>query len=444
MHNSHNYNISTPANNLADGNNFNGVSIGSNYGVIATNTGPTSSRVSFNYFDNLYVGTQTEQDNQLLKINCNKYSNTNFGWAVNPASPSGSLAQQGSGLFSFDKQAGNEFYDIPICTPGSAADHKHILSSLDVTYFAYGTSSFGTIEPTCISDILYDNGGFSGDVHYCGASFPDQSCAANLLRCATQGCLDTLLADYYAETDTIEKNEKQKEIVRYYLGVDSTDMYSSAIAFLDTMLNDKDAAKLLLPLYMQVGNTDSARIIIDSLRTWNLIDQCEDTLYSIALSLIDSGKTWFEMDSTQEAKVTAIVDSASNAHYTAQVILEAVRGNKYDWYPEEINDARLASPHQNAVNDETIAYSAISVSPNPFTESTAVSYQLSDSITQNTTCSLKIYDVLGNIIKSFNVKPKSKNGIFTLSLKEFNQGIYFCHLIVDDKIIDSRKLLMIK
>lgn len=85
---------------------------------VAVHGSDENSRVTFNYFYNQLVGTQTEDNNVTLEILCNNYNHTDgskdndIDWLINPNYVSSDiLGPQGTGCASEDYRAGNKFYD---------------------------------------------------------------------------------------------------------------------------------------------------------------------------------------------------------------------------------------------------------------------------------------------------------------------------------------------
>ncbi len=79
--------------------------------------------------------------------------------------------------------------------------------------------------------------------------------------------------------------------------------------------------------------------------------------------------------------------------------------------------------------------------PNPFNPNTVISYQLA----VNSFASLKIYDVLGNEVSTL-VNEKQDAGYYAVDFIGSNlaSGVYFYKLAVDGKIIDTKRMILLK
>ena len=78
--------------------------------------------------------------------------------------------------------------------------------------------------------------------------------------------------------------------------------------------------------------------------------------------------------------------------------------------------------------------------PNPFAESTTITYIIPDDIT---TAQIIFTDNLGRIIKTVDIKEKGK-GMLKVYAQDLSTGIYSYTLIADGKTIDSKKMIKIK
>ena len=79
--------------------------------------------------------------------------------------------------------------------------------------------------------------------------------------------------------------------------------------------------------------------------------------------------------------------------------------------------------------------------PNPFLSKTQIPYE----ITNDSKVEILIYNNLGQIIESFNEGIKRKGlYCFIFDASGLPQGIYFYSICVNGKMIDSKKMALIK
>lgn len=82
----------------------------------------------------------------------------------------------------------------------------------------------------------------------------------------------------------------------------------------------------------------------------------------------------------------------------------------------------------------------IAIFPNPFTEQTTISYNLT-ALGEYSSAQVRIYDVLGKLVRAVNLTDKISHQV--LHKEQLQSGSYFYTLVVDGKIIKSDKLLVL-
>jgi hypothetical protein len=75
--------------------------------------------------------------------------------------------------------------------------------------------------------------------------------------------------------------------------------------------------------------------------------------------------------------------------------------------------------------------------PNPFTLSTVLHYYLPENMTQ---AEIVVYDNVGRITMRFGLK-NSGEGYLSIAGKDLQQGIYLYSLVVDGRIIATKKMV---
>lgn len=78
--------------------------------------------------------------------------------------------------------------------------------------------------------------------------------------------------------------------------------------------------------------------------------------------------------------------------------------------------------------------------PNPFKEQTTINFEI---INTYQTASLMIFDMKGTLLKTFPITDKNVKQII-IGGKQFKAGMYMYSLIVDDRIIDTKKMILQK
>ena len=78
--------------------------------------------------------------------------------------------------------------------------------------------------------------------------------------------------------------------------------------------------------------------------------------------------------------------------------------------------------------------------PNPFAESTTISYFIPDDIK---TAQLIFTDNTGRVMKTVDIQAKGK-GMLKVYAQDLSSGIYSYTLIADGKTIDSKKMIKLR
>ena len=156
------------------------------------------------------------------------------------------------------------------------------------------------------------------------------------------------------------------------------------------------------------------------------------------LAVADSGKTIYQMDTTQINTLKDVAAAKVKVSSNADFILKQVKAIPYDHPIRKDGDKRMIHKTNPQVKDANIA--TMTVYPNPFSEYTNVTYYIPD---QQHNYSIALYNNIGQIIKKYPIMNEG-NGQLTIDGNLLNSGIYSCHLIMDDKIMYSAKLVIIK
>ncbi|MDR2083649.1 MAG: T9SS type A sorting domain-containing protein [Bacteroidales bacterium] len=95
----------------------------------------------------------------------------------------------------------------------------------------------------------------------------------------------------------------------------------------------------------------------------------------------------------------------------------------------------------NSINQISYAKSILHQNtPNPFNTSTNIDYEINEDIKTN--AALNIYNLQGTLLKSYPVSQGK--GSIQISANEYSAGMYLYSLIVNNKEIDTKKMILTK
>ena len=77
--------------------------------------------------------------------------------------------------------------------------------------------------------------------------------------------------------------------------------------------------------------------------------------------------------------------------------------------------------------------------PNPFNSTTTISFDIVDV---NSPTTIEIFNLKGQKVEQYSIQSNQSSIVWDAD--KFSSGIYFCKLIVDGKIADSRKMILMK
>jgi parallel beta-helix repeat protein len=241
------------------------------------------------------------------------------------------------------------------------------------------------------------------------------------------------------ESHELERQLLVNALVRHYVDSDSVS-YAIDVLEAESFLEAKHA---LVGHYLIEQNYSIASEILESLPLSTSRDSAYYELYNIYIELAEDTLTIWDLDSAQEAKVRqiAMMCPPSLAKANAQAVMYIV-------YGEPIDTCDLGSGLRSAQTQENNDYNVLtpaesmylgSIVPNPFSDFTFVHC----NIPKENSGILKIYDLNGNIIQSFELREGPS--AVKISLADFSSGVYLCQLYINNlHVMQQKKLILIK
>jgi hypothetical protein len=408
-------------------NTFTGLSLNQSYGVIVRGSESFGGTIAFNTFTGLNFATQTELNNQALKISCNTYTNNTKSWYLNPTSINGSFANQGTGTTSNTLRAGNTFNDA--CSPAG----RHISSFLNYTfnYYVIGLlnvfpSTLNKKDPSCSS----------GGVGRIGSSITGDLSCYEAPPCTT-GCASGNRIKMQAETNVLAKYQLANDLINTY---NQEGDNTARVATLEEF-NSTEATKLLVSEMLYANNISKAKSYIAQVPTVGKENKSFHQFYAIALQLYTQNKTFYDINATQEATLRNIASGTTTMATNAALVLETVKGETINRQPETVHSATpttttvVATATETAPATEVHGSTLYANTPNPFRASTTIRATVSTTAKNPM---LKITTAVGKTIQVVKLTA----GENSVEVNNLNTGLYFYYLIENDKVIDAKKMIM--
>jgi len=120
-------------------------------------------------------------------------------------------------------------------------------------------------------------------------------------------------------------------------------------------------------------------------------------------------------------------------------LISVINNNNNSLNNNNMNSNRSSNQNtsigNNDVNNVSVLYQN---QPNPFSENTLISYYL---ITNTTTASIMIFDMNGTLFNTIPLHQFGKNSV-QINAGILKAGMYYYSLIADDKVIDTKKMII--
>jgi hypothetical protein len=80
--------------------------------------------------------------------------------------------------------------------------------------------------------------------------------------------------------------------------------------------------------------------------------------------------------------------------------------------------------------------------PNPFSQSTTIEYDLGNECEFG--CQIMLFDLQGRIIMQEILTAERGNGSFSINIGRYGNGIYYCTLYGEGRMLQIEKLILLK
>jgi hypothetical protein len=422
-----------------------GAAASANRGIMATNTSLGSaaaqSNIIGNDFTDIRWATQIQKENSQMTIRCNNFTRTPTAMAINLQSPDGPFNDQGV-CFNQLNQAGNKFIDRVCNLPG-----KHILSGLNAAHtFTYNFRAGQPLEvPDCVAGNVITNecSPLVTNIKTCDDVQGIIEHGCNWV-CDDFGCgwecnipPDDEFAAINAMTNTSNRLLLKSKFMRYNQSKADSNRLMAVLSSENSLVYKKLSARVK----MEMKKSNEARALHSQLLAQNSISTDYYSLYSILTDLTEQNKNVTQLNSAQIATIRAISNGNSDVKYTAKGILSFVLGEEYtDYIERETNsfgNSNSGNAFIKAVNPSTTT--TMVLTPNPTQDVLNVQFSNTNELTKN--ARIILTDMFGHTVKDVLI---GEVGLHSLDIQNLPNGIYFCNLQSDQKIIEIQKFTIIK
>ena len=469
---------------LIQGNTFNSPQVNSKtYSMVFDNSGLSSSIVFNNNIlqntnSNLstFIGIQCQTDNSFLKIRCNYFDQPGFTSLSVPASLRSRYVDTGgefvlvwdlitpylrnqglncnpsinssTSLQENVNQAGNEWTNG--CSTSGA--YQDIFTDANFEYRAHelNVAQLPWTIPTCSNPVLWK----TNHLHTCySVNKTINSCNSSIAGIMNPGSdaenlasLSSLKSRYEIEIGQNpeiqselepELMDIEREIISIYCS--KGDIYSIIQILSNSRFRFSE--KLLAEIYLSQNRFGEVSSLLSQIEQEGTEESDNYVSYiNILLSLAEEGKSFFEINETQQNSLLAIANSNTKVSFKAQSLLEMFVGSTFDHPIDDIilkAEERLAKADDPFISNINESANFVVVYPNPASSNFYLGYNLTGNY-HNSYITIK--DVLGRKILELPIVSSKAN--YSIDGSKLQNGMYFVLLVQENKIISQDKVIV--
>ncbi len=191
--------------------------------------------------------------------------------------------------------------------------------------------------------------------------------------------------------------------------------------------------------YITLNETDSCAVKLEEISNLDGVETDWLSISEILLSLNSEGKTWFDMDSTQQAtiRVMANQQTGSLAKIQSQIVLNLVYGDTFPVIIDE-EEVYLRQAQQQTGVSTWEKDNELKLIPNPATDLVEISIPGENKKVDKITFA----DIQGREL--LQLKNHSLNNSCTLNTQQLTTGLYLVKVTGTNGTIYKGKLLIIR
>lgn len=282
-----------------------------------------------------------------------------------------------------------------------------------------------------LSEVLLANSPLSEEIASAAESKYSDITASAAYETAQEGVSGMALLKQQLADLQFQLDRKLIVALQYY--VDSG-LINEAAELLLNYGKTKDA----IPFYVQMGEFETARDLLKQLPVNDINDSNYFDLMTIQTDLLENGKSWKEMNDEQAKAIREIAEDSSVISRQAQNILEWVYNEDYPEDLPQLEDENVDQNGSQKEDENQNSRQRIVLYPNPANQIIQVDF----SNSQLPVTSVAIYNSIGVMIEKVEVPAVTISIEFNLS--SYHEGVYVWQFKSDNKLLENKKVVIIK
>ncbi|MDD3875832.1 MAG: PKD domain-containing protein [Bacteroidales bacterium] len=233
------------------------------------------------------------------------------------------------------------------------------------------------------------------------------------------------------------KSEKQMFLIEYITQLADSGYFDDAVKFLENE-NTSDAQQTIIAQYLYDGIADTALYKLNDFEPQTSADSAWKELMVILIGLEAGDSTVFDISEAQEDFIRELAygEDINLAAVSAQAILRLLYGETFELDLSEPEPRKQTQENtEKAIEQKSENWDLY---PNPARNYVDVQYQ----IPAESNGVVEMYSLIGEKLEHAEI-PSGKNNVRIFTQK-FSAGVYLVKLVVDDKYMGTKKLVILK
>jgi len=298
------------------------------------------------------------------------------------------------------------------------------------------------LPPGILKDIIIPNSPVTQDVHSALNAITLPQGIHNQINAAQTGVSGRSEIENLQSYLIGQKSYAIDELIRYSLADTNNASVMDSVIYLMKYYNLPETQYEVAKEYLAKGDTTAAKQIRDSLMMAG-VDVPFCRLMDVLIKYLSYSGDYKALaaDAQVAASLNTVSADAGTREYVSAVgLLKLIFGGSYaEWIEPLNNNQNNRLINNSQLTSNVSSGSSLIIYPNPTNDNSILSYMLPEN---SISASIIIYDITGRVVHKHSLSISDSQ--IEIPSSTFNNGIYFCTLILNEVATDKIKLVVIK